>query len=137
MTATVRITIDPAQVHLLLGETVGTMAKRGAERIAARANRNVVAKGRVRTGALSKSYVAVLQPTKDPAIFTYDVGSALDYATLQEEGAGPSVAKPGRVLRFQPRGSSVYIFRRRTKGFAGAHQLRDAFQATGIADFLP
>jgi hypothetical protein len=93
--------------------------------------------GRVRTGALASSYRETRQPSSTVGVAGYEVGSLLDYAMLQEDGAGPSDAGPGRVLRFMPKGSSVFIFRRRTRGFSGAHQLRNAFNALSAQDFLP
>jgi hypothetical protein len=65
------------------------------------------------------------------------VSSSLKYAIYQEEGIGPVVARKGSVLKFKPKGSSVFIFRPRTKGFAGAHQLWDAYRAITLPDFLP
>lgn len=136
-TERIKIELNSTEVNAFLAATMQECVKRAAGRAAERANRNVIAKGRVRTGALSKSYVPVEQPGTNSDMVTYDVASPLDYAGLQEEGAGPSVAKPGGILRFQPKGSSVYVFRRRTKGFAGAHQLRDALKDLSFRDFLP
>jgi hypothetical protein len=134
----VKITLIPSLLNPFLTNVVETSAKRAADRVAARANANVLARDRVRTGAMGKSYVAK-QSRNPKGQFQsgFEVGSPLFYAPIQEGGARPSVARPGHVLRFQPKGSAVYIFRKRTKGFTGAHQLRDAYTQLGLADFLP
>jgi len=67
---------------------------------------------------------------------TYQVRSDLDYTVFQEGGIGPVHARPGHVLRFQPKGSAVFIFRPRTKGFKGGHFFRDAERAIRFTDFL-
>lgn len=132
-----KITLDQAKLGELLKNVTGASSKRAAEKTAARANANVRAKGRVRTGALAQSYRATPKSTAKPDQAEYEVSSPLSYAGFQEDGIGPVHARPGGVLRFQPKGSSVFIFRPRTSGFTGAHQLRDAFRALTPADFLP
>ena len=40
-------------------------------------------------------------------------GTAVPYASIVEDGRGPITARPGKVLRFKPKGSSKFIFRKR------------------------
>lgn len=135
MVSSTKITFDQSAITRLLSGTTDAASKRAAGRVADRANRNVVAKGRVRTGALSRSYRAT-KVSSGTTSATYEVGSPLGYASFQEDGIGPVHARPGGVLRFMPKGSSVFIFRPRTRGFSGAHQLRDAMAALTERDFL-
>lgn len=136
--AEVTIKLDPALLNPFLQGVTDASAKRAADRVAARANANVRAADRVRTAALAASYAARQSRNAQGQFQSgFEVGSPLAYAPIQEDGAGPSVARPGHVLRFMPKGSNVYIFRKRTKGFSGAHQLRDAYRQLGLADFLP
>lgn len=135
--ASVKVKLDHTKINPFLVRVTDLSAKRAATRIAARANNNVTAKNRVRTGALSKSYQArQSRNVRGQYMSGYDVGSPLFYAGWQEDGIGPVVPRKASVLRFQPKGSAVYIFRPRTKGFPGAHQLRDAYRTIGLQDFL-
>jgi hypothetical protein len=134
----VRIVLNPALLNPFLEDVTRTSARRAAQRTASRANDNVRAANRVRTGALAKSYEEKQSRTTQGRYASgFDVSSPLAYAPLQEDGAGPSVARKGHVLRFMPKGSNVFIFRPRTKGFPGAHQLRNAYRDLSLRDFLP
>lgn len=137
-TTTVKVRLDPSKLNPYLVQVADASAYRAASRVAARANANVRAAGRVATGQLAQSYVA--RQSRNPRgqfQAGYEVSSPLERALWQEEGIGPVVPKRASVLRFKPKGSSVFIFRPRTKGFPGAHQLRDAYNAIGLSDYLP
>lgn len=67
----------------------------------------------------------------------YTVGSPLDYMAYQERGTGPILARPGSVLVFKPKGSSVFIFRPRTRGVPAQHFMQKALNSLTIADFKP
>lgn len=137
MVSRVTVRLNSSLINPILMNTANMSVKKAAEKTAQRANANVRAKNRVRTGALASSYVAKqARSTTGRFIAGYDVSSPLPYAKFQEEGIGPVVAKPGKVLRFQPKGMSTFIFRPRTKGFKGAFQLRDAYKALTLQDFL-
>jgi len=137
-TSSTRITYDTAQIAQLLERTKFTSTQRAAQHTAQRANQNVLAAGRVATGALATSY-QVKQSRELSGRFApgHIVFSELPYSGWQEDGIGPYVCPPGRVMRFKPKGSSVFIFRTKRKGFEGARQLRDALAALTVADFLP
>lgn len=131
----VHVFLNPALINPFLFKTSELSARRAADKVADRANMNVRAAGRVRTGKLAGSYRAVPHKMGLNSA-SFQVGSPLEYAVFQEDGIGPVHARPGGVLRFQPKGSAVFIFRRRTKGFRGAHQLRRAYESLSLSDFL-
>lgn len=130
------IKLDQNLINPFLARVTDLSAKNAAQKTASRANANVRARGRVRTGRLASSYKAT-RTSAGPNASAYSVGSDVSYAPFQEEGIGPVKAKKGHVLRFRPKGSSVFIFRPRAKGFRGAHQLGDAYKAISLGDFLP
>ena len=79
----------------------------------------------VRTGHLRRSIA------HKPAVFaggtvTGSWGTATPYAPYVEEGRGPVVAGPGKVLRFVPKGSDRAIYRKRVGPAAGRHMFRKA-----------
>jgi hypothetical protein len=135
--AKVEVRLDTRLINPMLANLSDATAKRAAIRVRDRARSNVVAKGRVNTGRLLHSITArsMVRPAAGSA--RYAVGSSLDYASYQEEGIGPVHARPGHVLRFRPKGSAVFIFRPRTRGFPGAHFMRDAYRSIKLQDFLP
>lgn len=96
-----------------------------------RAKGNIVAKGRVDTARLWASIEA-----RRVSPFQWTVGSPLHYAKFQEEGVrGPVLPVRAKVLRFKPKGSTQFVFARRTKGFPGAFFLRDALRRLSPRDF--
>ena len=79
----------------------------------------------VRTGHLRRSIA------HKPAVFaggavTGSWGTATPYAPYVEEGRGPVVAGPGKVLRFVPKGSDRAIYRKRVGPAAGHWMFRKA-----------
>lgn len=128
---------DRAVSQLIFGAT-DTSARRAGNRTLSRARSNIVAAGRVDTGELGRSGKVLKVPTDHPLVAKYSVTFNAPYAGWQEEGVkGPIVPKKAKALRFKPKGSSVFIFRKSVKGFPGAHFMRDALRALTIRDFLP
>lgn len=50
------------------------------------------------------------------------------YAPIVESGRGPIVASPGKVLRFKPKGSDTFIYRKRVGPAKGHFMFRKAYQ---------
>lgn len=133
--ATLRIEWDNAALGELKGKAIKATSRRAADKTKQRVQQNIRASGRVRTGRMVNS-VAVTVARQDNNRLTYYVGSTVPYATWQNDGIGPVHAKRGRVLAFQPKGSSVVIFRPRTRGFTGAHFYEKALRALTKRDFM-
>lgn len=138
ITTNVLVRLDYDLISAMLIDVTELSSGRAARRVADRANGNVRTANRVRTGALSKSYAA-RQSRNAMGQYArgFEVSSSLEYNTWQEEGIGPVVPVRAQVLRFQPKGSSVFIFRPRTRGFPGAHQLRNAYRTLSLQDYMP
>jgi hypothetical protein len=133
---TVTFTIDQRAVDLLIEDVGTSSARRAAQRTRDRARQNLAAAGRIDTGDLSRS-IGYWLTRRSGRVVSFDVGSPLDYAGHQEHGTRGSVARPGHYLRFKPKGSNVFIFRKRVQGFPGAHYLRDAINSVSASDFAP
>lgn len=70
-------------------------------------------------------------------VTTYHVRPIAWYMRIQEVGTGPIVPVRAQFLRFQPKGSSIFVFARRTRGVPAGHFMREARNAITQADFLP
>ncbi len=93
--------------------------------------------GRIDTGKLRQSLVSRRIYGGRPGVW-YEVGSELFYAILQHKGVeGPIYPRRAKVLRFQPKGSSTFVFRPRTSGFEGVPYLTDALRQLRLSDFEP
>lgn len=132
----VKIKLDEKLLNPFLVDVTNTSAKRAAQRARDRARENITRAGRVDTGRMRDS-IRIHVTRTDPKGSEYTIGSEVPYTSFQEEGIGPVYPVRARVLRFKPKGSSVFIFRPRTKGFLGAHFLRDALRSVTLRDFEP
>jgi hypothetical protein len=129
------LTIDSRAVGALLAEATNAASQRAAYRVRDRAKQNLTSAGRVNTGKLRDSIKAT-RTVQTPTVSTWSVGSDLFYAGWQEFGRGPVRPIRAKVLRFKPKGSSVFIFRGYAGPATGAFFLRDAYRATTVQDFL-
>lgn len=131
-TSKTTVNIDKAKLKKIADDAKDATAHRAAEKVQQQVVRNIVAAGRVRTGHLRDS-ISIRKMYGG----VYDVYTDVPYADFQEQGIGPVHAGHGKVLRFQPKGSSAFIFRPRTRGFPGAHFFHDAYRRITQRDFLP
>lgn len=132
MPATVRI--DHTAVRRLLTKTSSEAGLKAARVAQSRVQRNMLLSNRTRTGAMMRSVNVEVQGTGPSS--RYRVHSDLSYTGFQEDGIGPVHARPGGVLVFKPKGSAVFVFTKRTKGFPGGHFFRDAARDIHFTDFL-
>jgi hypothetical protein len=130
--------LDDRKIAIVAQGTADRCARKAAFRARDRARANLVTSGRMDTGALHRSLTVTKVPlTSVPAKVSYSVGSPLKYAVYQERGTRtPIVPRRAKFLRFKPKGSQVFIFRRWVRGIAGVHFLRRAAEATTVKDFV-
>lgn len=128
-----KIKIRQPAVRRVQVETSNKTSRKAADKTQDRVRQNMRKKGRVRTGAMVASVRTT--PLQVGVQTWYRVHSDLDYTVYQEEGVGPQFARHGKVMRFQPKGSGVFVFARRTKGFKGGHFFRDAYRDVRVQDF--
>lgn len=120
-------------IGAMLQNTAGAAVRQAAYVTRGRARANLQAAGRNATGRLMSSIDA-----REAGPFQWTVGSPLHYAIYQEEGvAGPVYPVRAKVLRFRSKQTGQIVFARSTRGFPGAHYLRDAYRALSAADFIP
>lgn len=98
--------------------------------------RNQVSAGApVESGALAASVYVTPWHGRDATDVRFAVGSRLKYAGWQNSGTGPIHARPGGLLRFRPKGSSVFIFRKFTRGVPATHFLTKPLKALRATEF--
>lgn len=134
--AGVEIRLYPDRMAELTIRTTHDAARRAAETTERRVKQNIVSSGRVDTGRMLAS-VDAMMVSQTVTHAEWRVVVDTPYAIYQEKGIGPVHARPGHVLRFRPKGSATFIFRPRTRGFAGAHFMQRAYSALSTSDFLP
>jgi hypothetical protein len=105
----VRVRIDDAAIIRIAGVFSKQAAERAAKTTAQRAARNVIAMGLVNTGALAASF-RVRDVTTITLLPKFIVYSTEPTAKYPEFGRGPIVARPGKMLRFKPKGMSTFVF---------------------------
>lgn len=114
---------------------VGRGVARAAGKTRDRAKQRITKAGRVDSGAMRQS-VRAEEHSFSQTRCTWRVGSGLFYFIYQEKGVdGPVYPRRAKVLRFQPKGSSGFVFARKTKGFPGGHFLTGALRDLTRADF--
>lgn len=126
--------IDRSKVAVVVGGMAAKAGERAANKMADRARANVVADGLVNTGQLLHSF-KVENRTTDPLKPRYRVFSTDPKAKYPERGTRGSVAAPGRVLRFKPKGGGVYVFAKRTGPVRAYRFMERARDATTVRDF--
>lgn len=130
---TIKVHLDRATLRALGVKYAAETSERGAKQAEMKARRYIIQGGRIRTGEMLRKVKA--EPTVNPT--TWRVTAAAEHSWYQEKGVRPFQASRGKVLRFQPKGSGVFIFRPRSKGFQGIHFMKKAVDGLTMQDFLP
>lgn len=134
--ARVKVTYDSSRGAEI--RAVGPIANQAAFKVATqlqeRAKANIVAAGRMNTGAMYRGVQVRRTGRAMTLTATYDVVSSAPWSIFQEEGTrghGPVRAK---ALRFQIRGKGPVIFTKWVRGVTPAHFMRNALNAARPQD---
>lgn len=134
---TYRTRIDRTAVVRIVGQKYSkAAAKRAALATRERAQRNVIVMGLVDSGQLAQSF-RVKDVSTHPLKPSFRVGSTLERAKYPEFGTRGAMAPAGKMLRFQPKGSTMFIFRKRTGPVKAYGFMKAARKSIRKADFLP
>lgn len=111
-------------------------ASRKAARATARRVQNEIrSQGRVNSGKMVSS-VTVQGPRNGRDKTTFSVGSDLFYFWIQNDGTGPIYPVRAKFLRFKPKGSSTFVFAKRTRGVPAGRFMEKASRGIRISDFF-
>jgi hypothetical protein len=132
---TIHLRLSP-DLHRRLALESDAAAARAARVTRSRARAAIRAKDRYRTGHMI--YSMGYQRRGGISLKTvYEVGSPLRYMDYQEFGTGPIYPVRAKALRFMPKGGTVYVFARRTKGVPAGRFMREAQRQLTSRDFCP
>lgn len=131
----VRIRLDPGRTAAFVSRSTSEAAQRGGQRLKGYLAQEISASGRVDTGRMRDDWTVQVRERGSRSVA--EVVSNVPYTTYQDQGIGPVRARPGRVLRFRPKGMAGYIFRPRTRGFPGAGFMQRAIRRLSPRDFTP
>lgn len=110
-------------------------SRKGARATASRVQNAIRASGRVVSGKMVRS-VTVQGPRGSGDRTTFTVGSDLFYFWIQNNGTGPIFPVRAKFLRFKPKGSSTYVFAKRTRGVPAGRFMEKATRGLRISDFF-
>ena len=127
--------VNHGAVARVVAEAGGMAVARAAAITMKRAQRNVIAMGLVETGELAASF-RVRNVTTNILKPTFRVLSLDLKAKYPEFGTRGSTAAPGRWLVFKPKGSTTFVFAKKTKPIRRYGFMRKARDELTKKDFL-
>lgn len=117
--------IDSAKLNRALKNMSDAASAKAAHKLRQRIRTEILASGRIDTGEMMER-IDVHKTVPHPKQGRYRVVPKTKQFKFQNDGTRGSHAKPGRALRFKPKGSSVFIFRKKTGPIPAAHFLEKA-----------
>lgn len=133
--ATTRMKIDKGRVRGLVNTVGRQVTEAAAQRTVERVKANILALGRVNTGQMINSIRS--RVIYSGLTTTAEVTSNAAHTIFQEKGTRGSVARPGGVLAFTPKGSNVVVFAKRTRGVPAGRFFERALRDIRVEDFRP
>lgn len=131
----VKIKLHPNKVRLVVGGQSQDSVQKAAKMAQTRARANIRQAGRIDTGELIQNIIISPSASSGSMRYLYDVTATAKHAIFNELGTKGATARPGGVLVFKPKGSSTFVFAKKTRGIRGIHFMRGAIQACRIEDF--
>lgn len=110
-------------------------ALKASKRTQGRIQRNIRAKGRVKSGRMVNSVTIERVFGKHPLNPTFEIGARTRYAAYQEKGTRPHGPVKARRMVFVPKGAREAVFAKWVRGIKGAHFVRDAVRLIKPSDF--
>lgn len=117
--------IYSAKLEAALDSMCDAATERAAKKLRQRIRREIAISGRINTGEMMER-IAVRKTPARPRTHRYKVIPQTKQFVFQDQGTRGAKARPGHALRFKPKGSAVYIFRKKTGPITAAHFVRKA-----------
>lgn len=118
-----KVRINSAKLQATLMELSTQAAGRAANVYREKLREEISASGRINTGEMFTNIRIEPGPPGTQSA-TWRVIPEADHFRFQDQGTNGVPARPGRVLRFKPKGSGVFVFAKSTKGISAANFLR-------------
>ena len=129
-----KVKIDKAALDRALRGISDAASERAANRLRDRIRREIIASGRMDTGEMWQK-IDVVNVPDGPKEGRWAVRPRTKQFVFQNWGTRGTPYKKGRVLRFKPKGSGVFIFRMSTGPITPAHFLRKAVRRMNATDW--
>lgn len=111
-------------------------ATRAANKLVTRVKQEITAADRIDTGAMRAGVQH--RPTSSKPLHTRKaIFTPVHYVRYQNEGTGGSVARPGGVLVFTPKGTNTVVFAKRVRGIQPARFFEKALASVDVKFFMP
>jgi hypothetical protein len=136
MAETGRVVLNDRMVAEVIGGIAMRATLAAANTTIERIQSNIIADGLVNTGKLLHSFDVRKAASSSDLVPRLEVFSSAPYAMFPEKGTRGSVAAPGGVLRFQPKGASSFVFAKHTGPVRAYGFMARAVQAITSSDFV-
>lgn len=128
------VRIDSAKLQRVLKDMADAASERAAKKLRMRIREEIMISGRIDTGEMMERIDVEKVPPR-PRQGRYRVKPRTKQFIFQDQGTRGSHARPGSALRFKPKGSSVFIFRKKTGPIPAAHFLEKAKRKMTVHDW--
>lgn len=121
-----KVTIDSAKLHRALQNISEAASERAAHRLRTRIREEILISGRILTGEMMEKIDVDQAVPHGPKQRRWAVRPKTKQFRFQDRGTRGTPYLPGRVLRFKPKGSGVFIFRMSSGPISPAYFLKKA-----------
>jgi hypothetical protein len=137
------VKIDSLKLQVKVSGYAAEAVYKAANRIALRARGSILGQGRIDTGDMINGFriLDVTINARRPTRRVINISKHFGYQELGTPKEAPGIGRiyprrPGGVLRFRPKGSTLFIYARSVRGVRPGHFLKRAVEATRREDFL-
>lgn len=132
----VRVRLDGKATVECASGYASRAAYNGAQRFGGFVKQEIRAAGRVRTGRMVNSVTATRDRRRGRLKPAYIVGPRVGYAKFQDLGTRAHGPKRRKFMRFQPKGSSKWVFAKWVRGVTAAFFMSRAAFRLRPRDFV-
>lgn len=132
----VTTTLYPGVIRNYLGNVSHAALRRAGAATVKRARTEIVKHNLIRTGEMYRSVQASNPYQTRAGLWVVEVSAPTDHTDYMRSGSGPIYPVRAKMLRFKPKGSTQYVFARRTRGYDRVDFLATAAKAVRLSDFI-
>lgn len=121
-----KVTVDSAKLRRALTNIAEAASERAAKNLRAKIREEIIMSGRIDTGEMMERIDVDHAVPHGPNQRRWAVRPKTKQFRFQDRGTRGTPYRPGQVLRFKPKGSGVYIFRKSSGPISAAHFLKKA-----------
>jgi len=130
-----KVTVDSAKLHRALTNIAEAASERAAKNLRQKIREEILLSGRVLTGEMMEKIDVDQAVPHGPKQRRWAVRPKTKQFRFQDQGTRGVPYVKGRVLRFKPKGSGVFIFRMSTGPISPAYFLKKAKARMSASDW--